>query len=107
MREQSSFKRDSRFPHRPLNGCGQCHQDFTSLRLFEAHRVGDQGLDYTEHENGRRCLDTEEMQTRGWTQNDKGRWYDPAEAERARERFSAMRGSTERPSEAEDEAEAA
>jgi hypothetical protein len=82
-----SILRDERFAHRPLNGCGVCQTDFTSLRLFEAHRVGDHALDWAEDENGRRCLDVEERQALGWRQDDKGRWFDPARAEDARRRL--------------------
>jgi hypothetical protein len=99
--------RDPRFPNRPLNGCGACHADFTSLRLFEAHRVGDHALDWPEHEKGRRCLDIEEMTEKGWEQDGKGRWFDPVRRDQARIRFSAVSGSTESPSETEDEGESA
>jgi hypothetical protein len=102
---------DPRFPHRPLNGCGECRADFTSLRLFEAHRVGDHALDYLEHEDGRRCLDVIEMAKRGWLQDAKGRWSDPAHAARARDYFSGTAtpctGGPNSPAEDSDELEAA
>jgi len=80
----------------PLNGCRECACDFTSLRLFDAHRVGVNAYTYSEsvamepmREDGRRCLGADEMLERGWARNDKGRWFDPEESERARARFCA------------------
>jgi hypothetical protein len=71
----------------PLNGCSACGEDFTSLELFDAHHVGDHALDFPEHEDGRRCLDAEEMTGRGWVQNVERRWLNPARANRARRTF--------------------
>jgi hypothetical protein len=73
----TSSSTDTRFADRPLNRCTACRQDFTSLRLFEAHRIGDHALDFPGHDHGRRCLDIEEMQAKGWEQDDKSRWLDP------------------------------
>lgn len=98
---------DPRFPHRPLNGCGACRQDFTSLRLFEAHRVGEHALHGPEHENGRRCLVIEEMQSLGWEQNEKGRWFDPARVEDARRRLRGVADGEIGHARVEDEEEAA
>ena len=86
MKRQTPTK-DPRFTHRPRNGCGACRADLTSLRLFEAHRIGDHALDFSEHENGRRCLDAEEMLARGWERDAKGRWHDPARVDDARRRL--------------------
>jgi hypothetical protein len=98
---------DPRFAHRPRNGCGACRQDFSSVELFDRHRVGEHSLDYPAHDNGRRCLDIEEMQAKGWEQDDKGRWTDPARASRVREHLSALGGLTERPAEAQERVRAA
>ena len=76
-----------RWKETPLNGCSACGEDFTSLELFDAHHVGDHELDWPEHEDGRRCLDSEEMTERGWVQNIKGRWVNPARSERAGRAF--------------------
>jgi hypothetical protein len=66
----------------PLNECAACGADFTSLELFDRHRVG-------RHEpDGRRCLSTEEMTTNGWHRDSRGRWTDPARAMRARRKFA-------------------
>jgi hypothetical protein len=88
---------DPRFPRKPLNGCGGCRQDFTSLRLFDAHRIGAfESGNYQGHiedwslELGRRCLDVEEMAERGWEQDEKGRWFDPERVEDARRRLGRV-----------------
>jgi hypothetical protein len=41
-------------------------------------------------EDGRRCLDSEEMQSKGWTQDGRGRWLDPARVQAARESFAKL-----------------
>jgi hypothetical protein len=90
-----------------MNECSACRCDFTSLALFDLHRVGKYpqtgpaeyrdrrraGLvspedDWTPIvEFGRRCLDREEMEAKGWAKDDRGRWADPATAERVRLAF--------------------
>jgi hypothetical protein len=71
------------------NQCSACGADFTSVELFDRHRVGThEYLFAPERPDGRRCLTVEEMTGRGWEQNDRGRWLDPARAERARARFA-------------------
>lgn len=83
-----------------MNVCGACGSDFTSVDLFDRHRVGKHELDYPEHADGRRCLTVEEVTAKGWARNERGRWQDPTEVERAREGFSALRIRTERAREA-------
>jgi len=87
-----------------LNLCRTCDQDFTSVRLFDAHRVGAYGpgdykgdLEDWSPEQGRRCLSIEEMEERGWAQNERDRWFDPAEVVRG---LSALHRSSKTPSEA-------
>ena len=82
----------------PLNQRGACGEDFTSLTLFDRHRVGKHELDYPEHEDGWRCLTLEQMQERGRQRDRKGRRQDPVQVERAPDAFYAVGGSTERPS---------
>src|SRR5262245_26202887 len=77
----------SHWKGRPLNGCSARGHDFTSPALFDAHHVGDHMLDWPEHEDGRHCLDADEMMERGWVQNLQGRWLNPVRSERAQERF--------------------
>jgi len=81
-------------PARPVNWCASCGQDFTSLEYFDRHRVGEHGLDWPEHENGRRCLDIDELGASGFRRDDAGHWFDPARAQRA---SYALGGSTDRP----------
>jgi hypothetical protein len=76
---------------KPLNLCGACRRDFTSLELFDAHRVGVHAYTYSGglamepmREDGRRCLDPAAMTERGWVQDLPGRWLNPARANRAR-----------------------
>jgi len=45
----------------PLNQCGACGEDFTSLRAFDTHCVGKHELDYPKHPDGRRCLTPDEL----------------------------------------------
>jgi hypothetical protein len=72
-------------------GCGA---DFGSVTLFDAHRVGRHEYTFSEgfeldppREDGRRCLDPDEMFAKGWALNDRSRWVDPVRSERVRERF--------------------
>ena len=80
---------------RPANGCTGCGQDFNSTSLFDAHRIGvyaytyEQGLSLDPpREDGRRCLDADEMEAKGWELNDRGRWIDPVRVQAARESFA-------------------
>jgi hypothetical protein len=79
----------------PANGCTGCGQNFTSTSLFDRHRIGDYGpgefkgnlADWTP-ELGRRCLDEEEMEAKGWELNERGRWVDPLRLQASREAFA-------------------
>jgi hypothetical protein len=86
---------DPRFKRKPLNGGSGCGQDFTSTTLFDRHRVGtyeytlEEGLKLDpSREDGRRCLDAEEMRAKGWELNDRGRWLDPVKLQATREAFA-------------------
>jgi hypothetical protein len=79
----------------PANGCTGCGQDFTSTLLFDTHRLGryeytlEQGLRLDPpRDDGRRCLDVEEMEAKGWELNDRGRWVDPVRLQASREAFA-------------------
>ena len=68
----------------PRNGCRACREDFASVGLFDAHRVGVHAYTYSEgvkmepmREDGRRCLDAEEMRAKGWALDRSGRWCNP------------------------------
>jgi len=76
------------------NFCTTCEQDFSSLQLFDSHRVGDfkpgeyfGPVSEWEPKKGRRCLTTDEMLERGWSKNTKGVWHNPEASRKARERF--------------------
>jgi hypothetical protein len=65
-----------------LNQCAGCGADFTSLEVFDRHRVG-------RHESDeRRCLSLAEMRAMGWVPDRRGRWTDPARAQRAQRKFA-------------------
>ena len=79
----------------PANGCSGCGQDFNSASFFDRHRVGtykytlEQGLKLDPpREDGRRCLDVDEMTAKGCKLNDGGRWIDPVRVQAARESFA-------------------
>jgi hypothetical protein len=73
----------------PLNLCSACGADFTSVELFDRHRVGVHERDHSlERPDGRRCLSLLEMQAKGWQKDLRGRWLDPVRAGRARATFA-------------------
>jgi hypothetical protein len=41
---------DPRFKQKPLHGCSGCRQDFTSVALFDRHRVGVYSYTYSQGE---------------------------------------------------------
>ena len=62
----------------PYEGCGE---KFGSKRAFDGHRVGEHDHTLTEGlrmnpslEDGRRCLSVDEMQAKGWMQDELGVW---------------------------------
>jgi hypothetical protein len=72
-----------------VNLCTACGQDFGSVELFDRHRVGKHAYTFAEGlerglEDGRRCLDPQEMASAGWRLNGRGRWIDPARDPRGR-----------------------
>ena len=73
-----------------MNLCRSCGEDFGSVELFDRHRVGRHAFTFSEglkldppREDGRRCLDADEMRERGWCVDARGRWVDSARALRA------------------------
>ena len=77
-----------------MNQCSGCGENFNSVTMFDKHRVGKHEYTFAEGQaissmiiDGRRCLDTDEMDQKGWSRNIHGKWSDPAEAERVRSRF--------------------
>jgi hypothetical protein len=78
----SPFRRPKEKALNPLNDCTACGAHFTSLELFDRHRVGRHDPDE------RRCLTVAEMKAKGWRVDGRGRWTDPARATRAQRRFA-------------------
>jgi hypothetical protein len=72
----------------PLNKCSPCGADFTGVKLFDRHRVGVHAYEWSrERPDGRRCLTLPEMQAKGWQEDARGRWIDPARIADARARL--------------------
>lgn len=98
-----------------MNLCRSCNEDFASVAAFDRHRTGVHAYTFREGlergvEDGRRCMDADEMCETGMSVNAIGRWQIDADAERARRRFNtvrSLRGSTESDSEAQSVSEAA
>ncbi len=81
------------------NGCTGCGQDFASVSAFDRHRVGAymytharahaRGLELDPpRDDGRRCLDADEMRAAGMERDSRGRWSIVADVERARRAFA-------------------
>ena len=82
-----------------MNLCRSCRQDFGSVSAFDRHRVGRHAYTLSEglelgREDGRRCLDVDEMQATGMALDARGRWTITRDVERAR----TLRISAETPS---------
>ena len=70
-----------------MNHCRVCGQDFGSLGAFDNHRVGKHAYTFAEglrfepsKEDGRRCLDADELRAKDWKQDRYGRWRRPGNA---------------------------
>jgi hypothetical protein len=73
-----------------MNVCGACSRDFSSVKMFDFHRVGRHEHLFSEsHPEGRRCLSVDEMTSRGWVSNSGGRWSDPALSASVRSHFAS------------------
>jgi hypothetical protein len=57
-----------------VNQCGARSEDFSSVPLFDAHRVDTHGLNYPEHEDGRRCLDVWECTSAAGSRTSEAAW---------------------------------
>jgi len=82
-----------------MNLCGTCGLDFGSVSAFDTHRVGKyqydcaEGLERTPpREDGRRCLDEDEMLAAGLELDGRGRWRLPI-SESERERLRSLRAA--------------
>jgi hypothetical protein len=72
-----------------MNLCVTCKTDFASVAAFDRHRIGvheytfAEGLEFEpSREDGRRCMDVDEMLAAGMEQDARGRWRIAADAER-------------------------
>lgn len=69
-----------------MNLCRSCGEDFATLTAFDEHRTGVHTYTFDEGskmdppvDDGRRCLETEELRDWGWSQNAKGQWHYPSD----------------------------
>jgi hypothetical protein len=61
-----------------MNLCRACRRDFTGVRDFDSHRVGAHAYVWSlDAPAGRRCLDSDDLADKGWTQDRHGRWSHP------------------------------
>jgi hypothetical protein len=81
---------------RPRNLCGACGEDFCSVRAFDDHRVGHHAYTYSEgvrmqpmREDGRRCLDADELAALGYRRDEAGAWFSPCRRDAARAFFGS------------------
>jgi hypothetical protein len=63
------------------NLCRSCNCDFGSVTAFDRHRIGKHDYTFLEgmrmepaREDGRRCMDVEELEASGFVRNSRGRW---------------------------------
>jgi hypothetical protein len=71
-----------------VNLCTACRRDFSSVSAFDRHRAGRHAYDFLEGlelglEDGRRCLDEDEMLERGLSLDRRGRWCITRDVEQA------------------------
>ena len=75
-----------------MNLCRLCGEDFGSVSAFDRHRTGKHELNWPEHEDGRRCMDEEEMAAASMELDPRGRWR-IALTEESQERLKSLKGS--------------
>jgi hypothetical protein len=89
-------------PARPRAWCPSCGLDFSSTAAFDRHRVGTHAYLFAEglafdasREDGRRCLDVDEIRAVPMELDDRGRWgLVPSEKQRAALAEMRVRAST-------------
>jgi len=71
-----------------LNFCCACKTDFASVTAFDKHRVGAHAFTFARgleldppREDGRRCLDADEMPAAGLELDPRGRWRIPSDVQ--------------------------
>lgn len=111
--EAGTLRRNPPDGYPVLSYCTSCGRDFSGDTMFDRHRVGVHDYTFAEglrmdppKEDGRRCLDPEEMLARGWrpftdeemaaSSRDRRRvgydvelWHDPARQARGRDGIAA------------------
>jgi hypothetical protein len=61
-----------------VNVCRRCGENFGSIGAFDAHRKGRHDVLWSpEQEDGRRCLDVDELRDLGWHRDKRGQWRQP------------------------------
>jgi hypothetical protein len=80
-----------------MNLCRSCKLDFAGVDAFDKHRVGKHAFTYSEglamnppREDGRRCLDADEMSGAGMELDNRERWA-LIKSETHREWFASLR----------------
>jgi hypothetical protein len=72
-----------------LNQCATCEEDFASVAAFDQHILSapsDPSFD---------CMQVSELEAKGWTRNERGRWSSPstrAAAQRVRDHREGASG---------------
>jgi hypothetical protein len=88
-----------------MNICRACNEDFGSVSAFDAHRVGVHVYTVAEgfamdspRDDGRRCMDADELEQAGWHRDSHGRWRRPIRDAGALLSFMHSRRGAETPS---------
>ena len=75
-----------------MNLCCSCRTDFSSVAAFDKHRIGRHAYTHAEglkmwpaRDDGRRCMDTDEMAAAGMAVNSRGSWAIVADGARIAE----------------------
>jgi hypothetical protein len=75
-----------------MNLCCTCKLDFASVSAFDKHRIGKHGYTFAEglrmdppRDDGRRCMDADEMSDAGIDLDERGRWSITADRKRLTE----------------------
>jgi hypothetical protein len=71
-----------------MNLCCACRRDFSSVAAFDRHRIGKHAYDFAQglefgFEDGRRCMDEDEMLEAGMALDRRGRWCITRDVEQA------------------------
>jgi hypothetical protein len=88
-----------------MNLCRACGEDFGSVSAFDAHRTGTHEYALAKgfrmeppRDDGRRCLEADELERAGWHRDSRGRWRRPIRDASALLSFMHSRRGAETPS---------